>query len=139
MSPSCRLCGHHLWTTAIPYYAAFIGRSKVFLLRCLTKILSLHSLPPLTPFLGALSVCTLNLLPSPLTQEGLALRIQGSAKRRSPGLVNFVTALAYYICLALPAAYTQPADRLLAEPCRKSGENFNNACSSSLSSSLHPP
>ena len=42
----------------------------------------------------------------------------GSAKRRSPGLVNFVTALAYHFCLALPAAFTQPGDHLLAEPCR---------------------
>ena len=34
--------------------------------------------------------------------------IQGLAKRLSPGLVNFVTALAYHSCLALPAAFTQP-------------------------------
>ena len=32
--------------------------------------------------------------------------VQGSAKRRFPGLVNFVTALAYDFCLALPAAFT---------------------------------
>ena len=36
------------------------------------------------------------------------LSLQGSVKRQSPGLVNFVTALAYYSCLALPAAFTQP-------------------------------
>ena len=42
---------------------------------------------------------------------------QGSARRRCPGLVNFVTALAYHFCLALPAAFTQPGDHLLAEPC----------------------
>ena len=34
--------------------------------------------------------------------------LQGSAKRRSPGLVNLVTAVAYHFCLALPAAFTQP-------------------------------
>ena len=38
--------------------------------------------------------------------------VQGSAKRRSPGLVNFVTALAFHSCLALPAACTQPGDHL---------------------------
>ena len=43
--------------------------------------------------------------------------IQGSAKRRTPGLVNFVIAVAYHSCLALPAAFTQPEDSLLAEPC----------------------
>ena len=42
----------------------------------------------------------------------------GSAKRWFPGLVNFVTALAYHSCLALPAAFTQPRDHLLAEPCK---------------------
>ena len=43
--------------------------------------------------------------------------VQGSAKRQSPGLVNFVTALAYHFCLALPAAFTQPGDHLLDDPC----------------------
>ena len=43
--------------------------------------------------------------------------IQRSAIRRSPGSVNFVTALAYYFCLALSAAFAQPGDYLLAEPC----------------------
>ena len=40
--------------------------------------------------------------------------IQGSAKRRSPGLVNFVPALAYHFCLGLPAVFTQPGDHILA-------------------------
>ena len=44
--------------------------------------------------------------------------IQGSAKRRSPGFVNFVTAVAYHLCLAMPAAFTQPGDHILAELCR---------------------
>ena len=43
--------------------------------------------------------------------------IQGSAKRRASGLVNIVAALAYHFWLALPAAFTQPGDHLLAEPC----------------------
>ena len=38
-------------------------------------------------------------------------------KGRSPGLVNFVPALAYHFCLAMPAAFTQPGDHILAEPC----------------------
>ena len=32
--------------------------------------------------------------------------VQGSAKRRAPGLVNFIPALAYHFCLALPAIST---------------------------------
>ena len=36
------------------------------------------------------------------------------AKRRSPGLVNYITTLCY---LALPAAFTQPGDHLSAESC----------------------
>ena len=39
------------------------------------------------------------------------------AKRRSPGSVNFVPALAFHFCLALPATFTKPGDHLLAEPC----------------------
>ena len=44
-------------------------------------------------------------------------RILGTAYRRSPGLVNFVDALAYHFCLAMPAAFTQLGNHLLAEPC----------------------
>ena len=47
----------------------------------------------------------------------VTLCVQGSAKRRSPGLVNSVAAVAYHFCLALPAAFTQPGDHLLADPC----------------------
>ena len=43
--------------------------------------------------------------------------VQGSAKRRSPGLVNYVAAVVYQFCLALPAAFMQPGDHLLAELC----------------------
>ena len=43
--------------------------------------------------------------------------VQGSAKRWAPGLVNFVNALAYHICLALPAAFTEIGAFILAEPC----------------------
>ena len=37
-----------------------------------------------------------------------SLLLLGSAIRWSPGLVNFVTALAYHFCLAMPAAFMQP-------------------------------
>ena len=47
----------------------------------------------------------------------LQVGLQGLAERRTPGLVNFVTALACHFCLALPAAITQPGHHLLAEPC----------------------
>ena len=43
--------------------------------------------------------------------------VQSSAKRRRPGLVNFVSAVAYQSCLSLPAAFTQPGRGLLAKPC----------------------
>ena len=43
--------------------------------------------------------------------------LQGSAKRWTPGLVNFVPAVAYHFCLALPAAFTQPGAHMLTEPC----------------------
>ena len=43
--------------------------------------------------------------------------MQGSAIRRDAGLVNFVAAVAYHFCLALPAAFTQLVTRLLVEPC----------------------
>ena len=46
-----------------------------------------------------------------------------------PGLVNFITAVAYHFCLSLPAAFTQPGRSLLADPCileepREGGKNF---------------
>ena len=31
--------------------------------------------------------------------------------------MNFVTAVAFHLCLALPAAFPQPRDHLLSEPC----------------------
>ena len=41
----------------------------------------------------------------------------GLGKKRAPGLVNFVHAVAYHLCLALPLAITQPGARLKAELC----------------------
>ena len=38
-------------------------------------------------------------------------------KRWSPGCVKFVPAVAFHFCLALPPAFTQPADHLLARLC----------------------
>ena len=55
---------------------------------------------------------------APMKQARRTLQqVQGSVNRRSPGLVNYVPALAYHLCLDLPAAFTQPGDHLLAEPC----------------------
>ena len=34
--------------------------------------------------------------------------LQGPANKLRPGLVNFVTTVAYHFCLSLPAAFTQP-------------------------------
>ena len=46
-------------------------------------------------------------------------QIQGLAKRRYPGLISFVPAVAYHFYLAMPAAITQPGDNLIAEPCKE--------------------
>ena len=43
--------------------------------------------------------------------------MQGSAKRRAPGFVNFVPAVVHHFCPAFPAAFSQPGARLLAEHC----------------------
>ena len=62
----------------------------------------------------AVSGCNVD---GPLDNTGVA-DLQGSAIRQSPGLVNFVTVIAYHICLALPAALTQPGVHLLVKPCK---------------------
>ena len=78
----------------------------------------------LLPYLWALGVkssaranrnlCAMQVIPPPSFLN--AVSIQGLAKRRSIGLVNFVTLRAYLLCLALPAVFTQPGHHLLAEP-----------------------
>ena len=44
--------------------------------------------------------------------------IQISAEVRAPGLVNFITAVAYHFCQSLPEAFTQPGVSTSAELCR---------------------
>ena len=43
--------------------------------------------------------------------------LQGSAKERFQGLVNFVTAFAYHFCLNLPIASSQPGKHSYVDPC----------------------
>ena len=43
--------------------------------------------------------------------------IQGATIRLSPGLVNFVSAVAYLFCLNLPAVFSQPGNGLTKIPC----------------------
>ena len=43
--------------------------------------------------------------------------MQGSIIRPFPGLVNFFPAVAYHFCLNLPAAFSQPWNSLIVEPC----------------------
>ena len=49
--------------------------------------------------------------------------LQRSAKVGAPGLVNFITAVADRFSLALPAAFTQPGDHILAEPSKADFDN----------------
>ena len=50
-------------------------------------------------------------------ERGRDEELRGSAKRLQQGLVNFVPDLAHHICLILPAAFTDPGQSLVAEPC----------------------
>ena len=50
--------------------------------------------------------------------RGCQVEPAGTAKMWSLGLVNFITALDYHFCLALPAAFTKPRDHFLAEFCK---------------------
>ena len=43
--------------------------------------------------------------------------VQTSAKVGTPGLMNFVPALAYHFCLNLPAAFMQHGESTLADLC----------------------
>ena len=43
----------------------------------------------------------------PPVDWNFTINLQGSAKRWSLGLVNFVAALAYHLCLPLPATFTK--------------------------------
>ena len=72
---------------------------------------TMHSLSALTEYLS-------------LNLAGIFLLkpVQGSDKRRSPGLVNSFAAVAYHFCLALPVAFTQPRYHLLNEPCTEIGK-----------------
>ena len=45
------------------------------------------------------------------------LILQGSAKVGAPGLVNFITAVAYHFCPSLPEEFTQPGASTFADLC----------------------
>ena len=42
----------------------------------------------------------------------------GPGKKRFPGCENFVLAVAYHFCLALPEKFSQPGNHSFAGPCR---------------------
>ena len=44
--------------------------------------------------------------------------LQGPAKKRFPGCENFVLAVAYHFCLALPEKFSQPGNHSFAGPCK---------------------
>ena len=49
--------------------------------------------------------------------HGCSSVLQRWAKVGAPGLVNFITAVAYHFCSSLPAAFTQPGASTLADLC----------------------
>ena len=64
-----------------------------------------------------------NLLPiSPVNES--CLHVQGSPKECFPGLVNFVTAVAYHFCLNLPRAFSQPGKHSFGDPCTMSNAHL---------------
>ena len=66
------------------------------------------------PFLS--SGCTRN-MPNILGALFREVGLQGSPKECFPGLVNFVTAVAYHFCLNLPIAFSQPGKHSFGDPC----------------------
>ena len=47
------------------------------------------------------------------------VKVHTSAEVGVPGLVNFITAVAYHLCPSLSAAFTQPGASTLADLCTK--------------------
>ena len=56
--------------------------------------------------------------------------VQRSAEVGAPGLVNFITAVAYHFCPSLPAAFTQPGTSTLADLCSLIRESQHGSCPS---------
>ena len=52
--------------------------------------------------------------------------VQGSPKECFPGLVNFVTAVAYHFCLNLPRAFSQPGKHSFGDPCTYEADSTGN-------------
>ena len=69
----------------------------------------------LQTFVPALQLNSSQMSSSPRqsTRNSLSQNLQGSAKTLDQSLVNFVPALAYHFCRALPAVFTQPGGHLL--------------------------
>ena len=70
------------------------------------------------PFLS--SGCTRN-MPNILGALFREVGLQGSPKECFPGLVNFVTAVAYHFCLNLPIASSQPGKHSFGDHCTYCG------------------
>ena len=54
--------------------------------------------------------------------------VQRSAKVGAPGLVNFVTVVAYHFCPRLSAPFTQPGALTLADLCKTGTDNVDCRC-----------
>ena len=58
------------------------------------------------------------MVPQVMTVSIGCMGVQRSAKVGAPGLVNFITAVAYHFCLSLTTAFTQPGASTLANLCK---------------------
>ena len=54
----------------------------------------------------------------------LCMYVHGLAKKRFPGCENFVLAVAYHFCLALPEKFSQPGNHSFAGPCTVRGASL---------------
>ena len=71
---------------------------------------------------GVTALLVLNIIPWDKNVKFVLNFVQGSTIRLFPGLVNFVPADTYHLCLKLPAAFLQPGNGLIVKPCMVNGQ-----------------
>ena len=66
-----------------------------------------------------------NQLPQLRTEVKHFDTVQGSTMRPFPGLMNLFPAVAYHLCLNLPAGISQPGNGSMENPCTVLGTRLN--------------